>query len=171
MEANPKPAAATPSATRRRVVGHVHDDAVRLMVREGLLDLVLDYSEKDTTRELGGLLLGSFVEGDHPRVELRNFVPFEDARSHAASLTITHESWSVMTREIGHRFPDDQVVGWHHTHPNLGVFLSGYDLFIHRHFFSEVWQVALVVDPIRQEFGFFQWRGDSVVDCGFAFMP
>jgi proteasome lid subunit RPN8/RPN11 len=60
------------------------------------------------------------------------------------------------------------VVGWHHTHPGFGVFLSGYDLFIHQHFFREPWQIALVIDPQRQELGFFQWRGDRVSDCGFV---
>lgn len=170
MRARPNPVAKTASVGRHRIVGELHRDAVPLSVHESLLDQVLDYSERDTTRELGGILLGAYCSGDQPLVEVKNFVPFEDARSHAASLTITHESWSAMTREIGRRFPDDQVVGWHHTHPNLGVFLSGYDLFIHRHFFSEAWQVALVVDPIRHEFGFFQWRGDVVVDCGFTFI-
>ena len=168
MEATPKPLSKRAVAGQRRIVGEVHGDAVPLLVHERLMDQVLDFSEKDTTREMGGILLGAFCESDQPHVDVRNFVPFEDARSHAASLTITHESWSATTREISQRFPDEQVVGWHHTHPNLGVFLSGYDLFIHRHFFRERWQVALVVDPIRHEFGFFQWRGDAVVDCGFT---
>ena len=72
-----------------------------------------------------------------------------------------------MTRDVDQQFPGEVILGWHHTHPNFGIFLSGYDLFIHQHFFSEYWQIALVVDPLRNEFGFFQWRGDQVVDCGF----
>ena len=73
-----------------------------------------------------------------------------------------------MTRDICEQFPDELIVGWHHTHPNLRVFLSGYDLFIHRHFFPEPWQIAMVVDPVLQEFGFYQWLHDDVVDCGFV---
>ena len=57
-------------------------------------------------------------------------------------------------------------MGWYHTHPDFGVFLSGHDVFIHRHFFGQPLQVAYVVDPIRQTRGFFQWRDDALVEVG-----
>ena len=49
-------------------------------------------------------------------------------------------------------------MGWYHTHPNFGIFLSHHDLFIHHNFFAQPLQVAYVVDPINQTRGFFQWR-------------
>jgi hypothetical protein len=49
------------------------------------------------------------------------------------------------------------MVGWYHTHPDWGVFLSGMDLFICEHFFNKPLDVALVVDPCRQDRGWFQW--------------
>ena len=62
----------------------------------------------------------------------------------------------------------ESLLGWQHTHPGLGVFLSEQDLFIHRNFFAEAWQIALVVDPRRQDFAFFHWRQGQVRDCGFV---
>jgi hypothetical protein len=53
-------------------------------------------------------------------------------------------------------------VGWYHTHPSFGIFLSHHDLFIHQHFFAQPLQVAYVVDPIQQTRGFFQWRGGNM---------
>jgi len=132
-----------------------------------VLDQVLDYSEQDLNRELGGFLIGG-LQQQRQAVDIRHFLPAVDTRSRHASLTFTHDTWSRMHREVQQSFPDDVVVGWHHTHPGFGIFLSGYDLFIQRNFFSEPWQVALVVDPKRQEFGFFQWRAGRVVDCGFV---
>ncbi len=41
-------------------------------------------------------------------------------------------------------------MGWYHTHPDFGIFLSDRDRFIHEHFFSGPGQVAHVIDPIRQ---------------------
>lgn len=149
------------------VLGKLHTAAVRVYVHEPVLEQILDYSEQDLTRELGGFLLGGYHCDDAPFVEVRHFLEAVDARSQAASLTFTHETWAAMTRDISQRFPDELIVGWQHTHPNLRVFLSGYDLFIHRHFFQEPWQIAMVVDPVLQEFGFFQWLHDDVVDCGF----
>ena len=85
-------------------------------------------------------------------------------------MRFTHATWAAMTRRAEEDYPGELVVGWQHTHPGLGVFLSAYDLFIHRHFFSQPWQIALVVDPRARQCGFFQWLGGKVVDCGFVYV-
>jgi hypothetical protein len=61
--------------------------------------------------------------------------------------------------------PGKKIVGWYHSHPDFGVFLSDMDMFIHRHFFNLPWQVAHVYDPIRKEEGVFVWRsGEPVIE-------
>ena len=164
----PKPAPVRDGDKEGKKVGTVHDDAFLIFVHERVLEEVLDYSDRDPSRELGGFLVGGVHEDSREYVEISHFVPAVDVKSRAASLTFTHETWAAMTREVENRYPDGRVVGWHHTHPNFGVFLSGYDLFIHKNFFSAPWQVAMVVDPRRLEFGFFQWRAGTIVDCGFV---
>ena len=62
--------------------------------------------------------------------------------------------------------PDLDIVGWYHTHPDFGIFLSSHDLFIHRNFFDQPLQVAYVVDPIRQTRGFFRWRDGGLDQVG-----
>jgi proteasome lid subunit RPN8/RPN11 len=167
IEPIPKPAPSSLHAAPRGAIGTIHGDASPIFIHEPVLEAILDYSEQDLGRELGGFLLGGLHVDEAEYVEIRHFLPAVDVHSRAASLTFTHDTWAKMTRDIDEQFPRDVVLGWHHTHPNFGIFLSAYDLFIHRHFFSEPWQVALVVDPQRQEFGFFQWRHGEVVDCGF----
>ena len=155
-------------ASRGKRIGEIHDGDYPILVHEAVLEEILEYSEQDTDRELGGFLTGNVQGGERRHVEVKHFLPAVDAHSKAASLTFTHETWAAMTREVGESHPDDAIVGWQHTHPGFGVFLSGYDLFIHRHFFNEPWQIAMVVDPREREFGFFQWRGNQVIDCGFV---
>ena len=53
------------------------------------------------------------------------------------------------------------MVGWYHTHPGWGVFLSGMDQFICENFFGKTLDVALVVDPCRGDRGMFQWTGEE----------
>jgi proteasome lid subunit RPN8/RPN11 len=168
LPATAKTVPAAVGSPKGKAIGTIFDDALPIYVHETVLEQILDYSEQDLSRELGGFLIGGVHEDRRQYVEVRHFLPAVDARSRAASLTFTHETWATMTREVDSRFPDEMVVGWHHTHPGFGIFLSAYDMFIHRNFFSGAWQVALVVDPKRQEFGFFQWRGEEVVDCGFV---
>lgn len=150
-----------------KAIGTIHQGTIPIAIREGILEEILAYSESEQSGEIGGFLIGQ-LRGESPVVAIENFLPAAHTRSRTVSLTFTHETWATMTRQVEERFPDQRVVGWHHTHPGLGVFLSAHDLFIHRNFFREAWQVAMVVDPKGQELGFFQWCGSKVVDCGFV---
>ena len=38
------------------------------------------------------------------------------------------------------------VLGWYHTHPGWGLFLSAHDQFIHGNFYGGPHHVALVID-------------------------
>ena len=54
-----------------------------------------------------------------------------------------------------------RITGWWHSHPNLGCFLSSTDLLTQKYFFSKPYQVALVIDPVRNEFEFFSLDNNS----------
>jgi len=150
-----------------RQVGTLYRGAAVVVIREAVLEAILDFSEAEQSRERGGFLLGQ-VLGEQPQYTVvRHFHPAVEAQGSLASLTFNHESWASLNREIETHFPSESLVGWQHTHPGLGIFLSTYDLFIQRNFFANSGQIALVVDPRRQEFGFFHWRQGEVRDCGF----
>jgi proteasome lid subunit RPN8/RPN11 len=124
-------------------------------------DAIERHALQDTSVELGGILLGQECIDDEtgePFVWITQSLEAQHYENTQASFTYTHESWAEITRERDEKFPDLDIVGWYHTHPSFGVFLSGYDLFIQQHFFGQPLQVAYVVDPIRQTRGFFQWR-------------
>jgi proteasome lid subunit RPN8/RPN11 len=57
-----------------------------------------------------------------------------------------------------------QVVGWYHTHPNYGIFLSEDDKVVVRSSFNARWHIALVYDPIRDEVGYFRGTACERVD-------
>lgn len=153
---------------RSQIVGSFAEDVLAIAVFRNALVDALAFSHRYNDREVGGFLLGANYVTDRTIVEVRHFLPARNARSGVASLTFTHDTWSELHRTLEESHPSEQIVGWHHTHPAMGVFLSSQDLFIHRHFFSEPWQVALVVDPRRGELAFFQWNLGQIVDSGFA---
>ena len=115
----------------------------------------------DIRVELGGLLLGESCEDDRDRpfVVIAHSLPARHYESTCDSFKFTHETWMDLTRRRTALPADLQVVGWYHTHPHLGVFLSEPDCFICEHFFRRPSDVALVIDPCRQDWGFFQWTG------------
>ncbi|MFX1273408.1 MAG: hypothetical protein ACFFBP_09230 [Promethearchaeota archaeon] len=46
-------------------------------------------------------------------------------------------------------------IGWWHSHPGFGCFLSHIDIATQKDIFFQPYHVALVVDPIRNELAFF----------------
>jgi proteasome lid subunit RPN8/RPN11 len=124
-------------------------------------DLIERHALSDTSVELGGILLGKECLDPSTGEAFVWITQSLEAKHYAntqASFTYTHDSWEEITRERDRRFPEYDIVGWYHTHPSFGIFLSHHDLFIHHNFFAQPLQVAYVVDPINQTRGFFQWR-------------
>jgi proteasome lid subunit RPN8/RPN11 len=114
-------------------------------------------------REVGGVLVGSQIDAG---VSVRGMIPALEAVGERAAVTFTHDAWEIVHRELDRHFPDQQIVGWYHSHPGFGIFLSRDDLFIHESFFSERWQFAYVIDPIGLEEGEFRWGEGGVVEAG-----
>ena len=128
-------------------------------------DAIERHALADTSVELGGILLGKECldeKAGTPFVWITQSLEAKHYANTQASFTYTHDSWEEITRERDRLFPDLDIVGWYHTHPSFGIFLSHHDVFIHQHFFAQTLQVAYVVDPVQQTRGFFQWRGQNL---------
>ena len=63
---------------------------------------------------------------------------------------------------------DYVVVGWYHSHPGFGCFLSETDVATQRAMFSGASHVALVVDPVREEAGAFRLDSSGYVPARFG---
>jgi proteasome lid subunit RPN8/RPN11 len=130
-------------------------------LRVGVVEAILAQASAAGSCESGGVLAGTLCRDDHGlylRVEAA--LPATDARQARTSLTFTQDAWAAIHHRLDRDHPGLTIVGWYHTHPALGVFLSGQDLFIQRSFFAARHQVALVVDPSTATWGVFRWHGD-----------
>ena len=73
-------------------------------------------------------------------------------------ITFTHEAWNHINQVRDENFPEDTLVGWYHTHPGFGIFLSEMDSFIQENFFNQPFQIAVVIDTKSEEEGCFIWE-------------
>jgi proteasome lid subunit RPN8/RPN11 len=127
------------------------------------LDCLLDMEDHALSNpevELGGVMLGGqFVDAEGKSfVVVNDSLRAEHYESTRGSFKFTHDTWSHITRRLEAYPAEMRMVGWYHTHPDWGVFLSGMDLFICENFFNKPLDLALVIDPCRQDRGWFQWR-------------
>ncbi len=135
-----------------------------VMIEEGVVAAAAEHGQQDTSCEQGGVLVGTATTGEHGTVVcVEAAIPAVRTRASRSQVTFTHDSWNQIYQVIDSQYPDKQIVGWYHTHPGFGIFLSEYDLFIHRHFFNAPWQIAYVIDPVSEESGCFSWRGEKII--------
>ncbi|MDH5506199.1 MAG: Mov34/MPN/PAD-1 family protein [Anaerolineae bacterium] len=116
------------------------------------------HAGSDLDNEVGGWLVGKWRADPHTGeqfVVIESTLPAVHTRQGSAYLTFTQDSQVAMHALFEERYPDSELVGWYHTHPRMGVFLSEYDTWLHANFFPEIWQVALVIEPHAVTGGFF----------------
>lgn len=140
-------------------VGKIAADDVQVYIKQDVYKQIEKYSRSDTSNELGSILFGEYTEkSGQTYVVISQFIKAEYTENTASTLTFTHETWNDIHEKQQERCPQLKMIGWQHTHPNYGIFLSNYDLFIQENFFDMPFQVAYVVDPVQNLRGFFQWK-------------
>lgn len=127
-------------------------DQPRVRVSDEVWEVIEDHSFGRLDVEVGGFLFGR-IEGID--VEVTAAHAALAATSEQTHLTFTHEAWDDALSVLDREFPGQAIVGWYHTHPGFGLFLSDYDLFIQQNFFAAQGQFALVVDPLIGEYAMF----------------
>ncbi len=117
------------------------------------------HAKESTSVEICGVLVGDWERDvDGPFVRISDIIRCDNATQKFAEVTFTHDSWTQINREMDTRFANLRIVGWYHSHPDFGIFLSDRDVFIQQNFFGGPGQIAFVVDPVRDAEGVFEWR-------------
>jgi proteasome lid subunit RPN8/RPN11 len=109
--------------------------------------------------EVCGVLIGEDANGV---IEISASIEALNASQAGTHVTFTQDAWEEIYRVKDEQYPEERIVGWYHSHPGFGVFLSEHDLFIQQNFFSSPGQVAWVYDPHTDEEGCFGWVSGEV---------
>ncbi len=136
-------------------IGH----ELRVLLPEEAFDRIVERGAADTSREIGGVLVGELLrDAAGPYLRITATIDALHAEEKGAELTFTHATWKHIHEEMDGKHQGQRVIGWYHTHPGFGIFLSDRDQFIHQSFFDLPFQVAFVYDPKSREHGMFAWR-------------
>jgi proteasome lid subunit RPN8/RPN11 len=154
----------------RPLVGEVvgREKGFQVIIRQSVLDAIATHGKSDTGVEVCGVLVGNiYSDGAAPYAVVEAAISGEHSSGRSTQVTFTSETWTHINDVRDREHPSKQILGWYHTHPGFGIFLSEMDLFIHQSFFAEPWQLAFVFDPKSGEEGLFVWRDGKIVQDGF----
>ena len=131
---------------------YIHDDTIKK---------IIIYCKK-SKNEIFGYLLGNILQWDdkiYVKIEEILFLlgAIHSEQFSTAQIEGAAGKYESKFQRLKRKTENSslRVVGWWHSHPNFGVFLSATDLKTQEYFFPEAYQVAVVVDPIRDELGFY----------------
>jgi len=133
--------------------------APRVEFAGDVLQQIRQHARSSMRAEICGVLIGNVIDGV-TRVTAR--IAGEGASQGGAHVTFTQDTWEHIYKVKDAEFSSQSIVGWYHSHPGFGIFLSEYDIFIHENFFNAPHQVAWVFDPHSDEEGCFGWSGKKV---------
>jgi 26S proteasome regulatory subunit N11 len=146
------------------------DSAITLLTHLDLYAEIHEHASEALPNETGGFLLGRVaLDAAHSawHIEIDEMLPVQPVEQNPVHFSFT---WRDVNRARTRREAAGKaLVGWYHTHPGLGVFLSETDLEkTHRVLFNEPFQVALVYDPVRRRGGYFFWEAAQMIDASQA---
>jgi proteasome lid subunit RPN8/RPN11 len=135
-----------------------------VVIRQSVLNEIHRHGQSQTNVEVCGVLVGNgYQDNDGPFVYIEFSIRGEHAGNQTAQVTFTSETWCHIQEIMDREHPERRILGWYHTHPGFGIFLSPMDLFIHENFFGGHEQLALVYDPLGGDEGMFVWRDNQPV--------
>lgn len=143
--------------------GEIENDDVKVYIKQDVYKALEKLAASDTSKELGSIILGQYAEElGKTHVIISDYIEAKYTDASASTLTFTHETWEYVHKQHEKLYSDKKIIGWQHTHPNYGIFLSNYDMFIQENFFNMPFQVAYVIDPVQNLRGFFQWKNGKI---------
>lgn len=142
-----------------------------VFIRQDCLAKMQWHARQDLVREQAGILCGHAYSDDNGEfyVDINSIVA-APAFSDSAHFKFRKDSWQHIWAGLDGGV---NVLGWYHTHPGMGVFLSQTDLRTQQLYFGSPWQLAIVLDPVGRQMALFSGsRGIPLPErqC-FVYMP
>ncbi len=137
--------------------------AIKVFVLQTAHDQMVEHVNQDKNIECGGILVGypfQDQEAQETFVVIVGIIPDISSNRSVVHFTVTPDTISRTRQILEKDFPELIAVGWYHSHPGHGVFLSAQDMTIVQGIYSETWNIAWVIDPVRNTEGIF-WGADG----------
>jgi len=118
--------------------------------------------------EVMGFLVGDVYKWNGLRFTLVKNVVSTDLESTNISVKFHRDGFEGLFEKLDDIRYDYVIVGWYHSHPGLGCFLSSKDIETQKRMLNSPFHTALVVDPIKEEVKAYKLKNEGYAEVGFA---
>jgi len=112
-----------------------------------------------------------YLVGDYCRWKNKEYTIIEDAVTsdlETTSVSVHFQAFEKAFDQLDKIDFDYIIVGWYHSHPGHGCFMSQTDLSTQKRMFNKPFHSAIVVDPINKEFKVYKMSGNVPEEKVFA---
>ncbi len=151
-------------------------DVYRVVLSKEMLLRIFEHACGDPYNERFGILLGGVFLDTETRknwVEVGTHIAAMRVQANSVAVEVSSDELHYLNTQVDDILAQTQEtirkLGWYHTHPGHGIFMSSTDRDNQRMSYTANWHLALVVDPQQYHYGLFAGpeskpvRWDSVV--------
>ncbi|MGD2071918.1 MAG: Mov34/MPN/PAD-1 family protein [Candidatus Thorarchaeota archaeon] len=135
-----------------------HRDSLKeIYVYNNVLNGAIDHCISYNNLEAIGLLLGKrYKHSGKEYIVILDQIEVKSKSSHTF-VEFDEKAFSYIGSVLrSERHRENFFVGWYHSHPDFGCWLSSVDIKTQATYFNENYHCALVIDPIRKYLKFFK---------------
>jgi proteasome lid subunit RPN8/RPN11 len=125
-------------------------------------------SHAEDRLEVMGLLVGDVFAWDNCSFTLVKDVVTTDLEATSISVRFDSEGFEGLFTQLDGLKYDYVLVGWYHSHPGLGCFMSQTDIETQKRMFNSPFHSALVVDPIKGEIMAYRLKNEGYTKRKYA---
>lgn len=147
-----------------------YNDICSVYIKKTALDKMIRHCQDRTKsqREVMGFLVGEVFKWEGILYSMIKDVVTTDLRSTEISVRFDSQGYELLFEKLDSLDYDYIIVGWYHSHPNLGCFLSQTDLDTQKRIFNMPFHSAIVLDPIQEDLKVYKLELEDHKEVPFA---
>lgn len=125
-------------------------------------------SARGNKKEVMGFLLGDVRKWMGKTYTIVRDTVTSDLDASNVSVRFDRGGFETLFANLDEAGFDYVIVGWYHSHPGHGCFMSNTDVDTQKNMFNTPWHFAVVIDPVKFNVAAFALRGGKIEDLSFA---
>jgi len=132
---------------------------LRIYVEDYVFTFIHQFTQSSSARERLGVLVGRYIESEtEPTLFISGAIESKHTVQSPGGVEFSENSTDYHTEILDKYFPGLNVVGWIHSQPGYGTYLSNKNYSYHRENFTLAHQVFFVTDPAQRMDAFYVYN-------------